>query len=286
MISARTGVLCVIGNPIEHSMSPKMHNAAITALDLDLVYMAFNVPPGRLEGAIAGIKALGIIGANVTIPHKINVMQYLDEIHPLARNIGAVNTITNVDGVLLGSNTDGLGAMKALKECNVELDGMNIVIAGAGGAARALGFTLAPEVSRISILARRERKSKQLARDIKMANDSTDVEGFSMAPSIITRQVRSCDLFINATPVGMHPNESECILENDWLQPNTCVFDLVYNPLETKLLEMAKAIGCKIVHGLDMLVYQGAVAFESWTGICPPISSMKQAALVALDNRK
>jgi shikimate dehydrogenase len=282
-ISGKTGILCVIGDPVEHTMSPKMHNAAIAELGLDLVYVACHVTPDALEAAIAGLRALGVLGINVTIPHKIAVMQWLDEIDDVSQAIGAVNTIKNESGRLLGRNTDADGAVLALESAGVPIEGQAAIVLGAGGAARAIGFGLVRAGCGVTLLARRPEEAVKLAADIATCFPAARVDHDSLSPETLGGYVQDASLLVNATPVGMSPNFNDCPVDKDILRPQLVVFDLVYNPLETELLRWAKQAGCMVVPGIDMLVNQGALAFEWWTGVSPPVDIMKRAALEWLE---
>ena len=286
-ISGNTRVLCVIGDPIQHTMSPAMHNAAIEALGLDLVYVSFHVLPENLESAIRGFKALDVLGINVTIPHKINVMQYLDEIDTIARGIGAVNTIKNVDGELHGRNTDADGAIQALNAAGIGVNGARVSLLGAGGGARAVGFALAREGALIDILVRKEdvEAGAGIVSDIQALFPSCSVDSMLLDEAAIENVIPASSVVINATPIGMHPNEDKSLLDASCLHPGMAVLDLVYNPLETLLLKHAREAGCDVVPGIDMLVNQGAMAFEWWTGKKPPVEVMKRAAISILRSR-
>lgn len=286
-ISGKTRVLCVIGDPIQHTMSPAMHNAAIEALGLDLVYVAFHILPENLESAISGFKALDVLGINVTIPHKINVMQYLDDIDPVARGIGAVNTIKNIDCELHGRNTDADGAIQALNTAGVDVNNARISLLGAGGGARAVGFALAREGARIDILVRKEdvEAGAGIMNDIQALFPSCNVDSILLDEAAIENIVPASDVVINATPIGMYPNENESLLDASCLHPGMAVLDLVYNPLETLLIRYAQEVGCNVIPGIDMLVNQGAMAFEWWTGIKPPLGIMKRAAITMLKEK-
>ncbi|OLS13415.1 MAG: shikimate dehydrogenase [Promethearchaeota archaeon CR_4] len=280
-ISSKTKVLGIIGSPIEHSMSPVMHNAALQGLNLDYRYLAFHVPLERLSSAIDGIRGLGIVGVNVTIPHKENVMKLLDEIDEKAIKIGAVNTIKNVCGRLIGRNTDAEGAMEAIKNVGWKLDRSNVVIIGAGGAARAIAFALAREVPRIVILNIEENQARKLTTDLE-AFTKTTIMHYLLDEERTQHEVLEADLLIHATSIGMHPNVEQSLVPKKCLHSDLHVFDIVYNPLETKLLKDAREAGCPTLGGIDMLVNQGALAFKWWTGVTPDKELMKQAAIKAL----
>lgn len=275
-------VFGVFGDPVGHSLSPTMHNASFSALGLDCIYHAFRVRPEKLEKAIHGAEAMGFGGLNLTVPLKEAALK-LDCIkpNPLAERIGAINTVVfEKAGEITGYNTDGLGAKKALLEAAVEIKGSKIVVAGAGGAARAITFQLAAEGAEITIVNRTEERAVELAEDISAAAipGGLRVTGLSRLKDLL----READILINTTTLGMHPNIDTSIATAEELHSNLTVFDIVYNPLETKLLKEAKAAGAKTVSGVIMLVYQGAEAFKLWTGIEPPVELMEKAVLEAL----
>lgn len=275
-------VFGVFGDPIGHSLSPAMHNAAFSALGMDYVYHAFRVRPEKLEKAILGAEAMGFGGLNLTVPLK-EIALKLDFIEPdpLAKKIGAMNTVVfGKNGEITGYNTDGLGAKKALLEAAVEIEGSKIVIAGAGGAARAIAFQLTADRADITIINRTEERATELARDISSADLPGKIKGTGI--SGLKSILRDADVFINTTTLGMHPNIETTIATAEVLHPELTVFDIVYNPLETRLLKEARETGAKTVSGILMLVYQGAEAFRLWTGIEPPTELMKKAVLEAL----
>ncbi|MBD3196013.1 MAG: shikimate dehydrogenase [Candidatus Lokiarchaeota archaeon] len=273
-ISAKTKLLCLIGHPVEHSMSPIMHNAVLKQMGMDFVYVAFSVISKSLKKAVKGIKALNIKGVNVTIPHKQNIIPYLDYIDPLAKNIGAVNTIKNEDGTLKATNTDARGAKDALLNAGCKISGKNIVILGAGGAARALCFTLGEDAELLTIANRTEHKAKELAEEIRKKLD-VKVEGYSNNPRIINNLVKKADILINSTPVGMFPDINQIPIPESIIHSDLFVFDIIYNPIKTLLINKAEKVGCNTLGGLDMLVNQGALAFEWWTGKKPDTTIMK-----------
>jgi len=274
-ITARTSVLCVIGHPIEHSMSPIMHNAALKDKSLDYVYVAFNIPPNDLKKAVLGFKMFSIKGINVTIPHKEKIIPYLDEIDPLAEKIGAVNTIKNEGKYLIGKNTDASGAKKALLDAGCEISGKKVLILGAGGAAKAVSFAISEDLDALYISNRTEKRAIKLAKDL--TNKTTiKAVGKNMNINTLKNLVNDVDILVNTTPLGMHPNIEGSPISQEMLHKNLFVFDIVYNPLETRLLKEARKIGCKTLGGLDMFVNQGALAFEWWTGKKPNLSLMKE----------
>lgn len=280
-INSETRVYCVIGYPIEHSLSPIIHNAIFRKLKLNAVYLAFKTPPESLADAVKGLKSLGVCGFNVTIPHKVSIIPLLDQIDFLAEKIGAVNTVKNVDGKLIGYNTDGEGALKALKENNVSINDKKIVLVGAGGAARALAFTFANYIKELVILNRTEEKSSSLAKLISK-NYSLKVRGLKLNEENLALELKDADILVNATSVGMYPNTEETLIPKELIKPKMVVFDIIYKPLKTKLLRDAKLRGAKVVDGLAMLIHQAAKAFEVWTGLSPPIDVMFKAALKGL----
>ena len=268
----------VIGDPIEHTLSPTMHNAAFNHLKLDFVFLAFRVKAAELEDAMRGMRGLGIRGLNVTMPHKDAVTKYLDEVDSTVKFLGSVNTILNDDGRLLGFNTDGVGALKALRENGVNLNGKKLLLLGAGGAAKAVAYALAKEVGELGVLNRASEKAKGLA-EVLSRTFGKKVVGDALSPSAIQKHLHDSDMLINATSVGMHPNISQSLVAPQWLKPDLIVMDIVYNPVETKLVKDAKAVGAQVISGVEMLLYQGAASFEIWTGVSAPIEIMRRAAL-------
>ncbi|MBA7581588.1 Shikimate dehydrogenase (NADP(+)) [subsurface metagenome] len=283
-ITARTNVLCIIGYPIEHSMSPIMHNAALKDQSLDYVYVAFNIPPNDLKNAVLGFKMLSIKGINVTIPYKENIIPYLDEIDPLAEKIGAVNTIKNEGKYLIGKNTDASGAKKALLDAGCEITGKKALILGAGGAAKAVSFALSEDLDVVYIANRTEKRAIKLAKDFTNKTAIKAV-GKNMSINTLKNLVNDVDILINTTPLGMYPDIKESPISEEILHNNLFVFDIVYNPLETRLLKEARKIGCKTLGGLDMFVNQGGLAFEWWTGKKPNLNLMKEKVVEFLGKK-
>ncbi len=276
-ISGKTRVCAVIGDPIEHSLSPTMHNAAFEHLQLDFVFLAFKVAPDQLEHTIKGVRALGIRGLNVTMPHKNAVTEFLDEADAAVRFLGAANTVLNQAGRLRGFNTDGVGALKALKNNGVNLADKKVLLLGAGGAAKAIAFCLAREVDELCILNRDTGKARELADVLQPCGKK--IVGAELSPSRVLHELRESDVLVNATSVGMIPNASESLIEPGWLNPDLCVMDIVYNPVETKLIRDAKAAGARVVNGVEMLLYQGVASFEIWMGCPAPVEVMREALL-------
>jgi shikimate dehydrogenase len=274
----------VIGDPIEHSLSPAIQNLAFHHLRLNSIYVAFRVKQHHLKNAVKGIKSLGISGFNVTIPHKVTIMKYLDEIVDNAIGIGAVNTVINREGTLVGYNTDGTGALSALRETCVRFRGSKVVLLGAGGAAKALAATLAPLVEQLIILNRTEIKAKDLANIL--TNARSRVKGAILSETVLHYELPNTDVLINATSLGMYPRIDVTPVKQKYLHSDMTVFDIVYNPLKTRLLREAEAVGAHIVGGVKMLVYQGAQAFELWTGKEPPIDEMYRTMLRILETKQ
>ncbi len=283
IISARTGLCGLIGDPVEHSMSPVMHNAAFRQLDLDYVYAAFRVKKEAVGKAIDGMRALNIRGLNVTIPHKMAVIPFLDGVDALAEKIGAVNTIVNDGGVLRGYNTDSAGFLRAMGEKGIEPKGKNIAILGAGGASRAISFILVENGANLTILNRRQGLDRAEVLAARIAKTSgKKVTALELNRENLARVLARADMLVNATSVGMSPGIDQTPVEADQLRPNLIVYDIVYNPMKTRLLREAEAAGAETIGGLDMLVWQGAVAFEMWTGHKAPAGLMKQEAVQLL----
>jgi shikimate dehydrogenase len=271
MINADTSLFGLIGNPVAHSLSPVMHNQAFAATDYNGVYLAFRVTdPGT---AINGIKALNFRGVSVTLPHKVAVMEHLDEIDETAAQIGAVNTISNNQGRLIGYNTDCAGAIEALKT-QTSIKDKSVALIGAGGAARAIGFGLVAAGGRVTILNRSRTNGERLARDLQS----------EFAPLNDWRLGRY-EILINTTPVGMHPETEATPIPKEELSKDMVIMDIVYNPLETRFLKEAAAIGCRTINGVDMFVFQGVQQFELWTGQKAPAKVMRKAVLEALGNK-
>jgi shikimate dehydrogenase len=287
-INGFTKLTGIIGYPIEHSVSPQMHNAAYAKLGLNYCYLPLLVMASDLEKALEGIRILGFAGLNVTIPHKEAVVPHLDEVTKLARLIGAVNVILNQEGRLVGYNTDGPGFMDSLKEdAGFDVKGKRAVILGAGGGAKSVAIMLAKDgIANLVISDVIYEKAKDLCEYIN--------SHFGIAPYACPTKsdearklIEKCDLIVNATPVGMHPKVNECPISEDYKIPSKAVaYDMVYNPMETRFLELAKANGAKAVSGLGMLLRQGALAFSLFTEQEPPMEIMKEAALKALKTFK
>ncbi|RJS71950.1 shikimate dehydrogenase [Methanophagales archaeon] len=272
-------IYAIIGDPVAHSLSPVMHNAAFDKLGMDAVYLAFRVSKGELGDAIRGAKSLGIAGLNVTIPLKEKALFFVDA-EKVAKKIGAINTIDFSSGTPIGYNTDGIGSQRVLKETVDEIKGKKVLIFGAGGAAKAISFYLDAEGARVTIANRTKKRAAQLASKLRNASAiGLDTE--------LKKHIKDSDILINATSVGMHPHEDATLVNANLMHPDLVVFDIVYNPVETKLLREAKRAGVKkIVDGVKMLVYQGAASFRIWTKGEPPIKVMEKAVRGALSSSK
>jgi shikimate dehydrogenase len=275
--------LCyIIGYPVDHSLSPAMHNAAFHHLGLDYEYQPKAVKPGCLEEFIeAKVRNDPVVrGANVTIPHKVEAVKLMDRLDKSAKTIGAVNTIVNDDGTLTGYNTDGLGAVKALEEAYGSLRHSKVLLLGAGGAARAVAHQIAELVSDLSIINRSQAKAAALTESVRQVCKGASVKPGGLGD--LASAISSADILINATSVGMKNSTKTTIVDPKLLRPGLLVFDLVYNPLRTKLLIDAEAAGAKVLYGAEMLVYQGAEAFRLWTSIEPPITLMMSTVMQQL----
>jgi shikimate dehydrogenase len=269
----------LIGNPVEHSLSPAIHNRAFAELGLDFVYLAFRVEDVR--SALLAMRALeNFRGLSVTIPHKVSILEFLDEIDEVDRQIGSINTVVNDNGKLTGSGSDGPGAHKALSEAGVEPGGRNILILGSGGAARAIAFNLAHDAppSSLTILGILEDELKKLADDLR-ARASMDVTACLLTRESLARHVADSSLLIQATPIGMHPKVDASLVPQELLHEDLCVMDIVYNPYQTKLLRDAQAKGLKVISGIEMFVNQAMIQFEKWTGRAAPRKIMRGVVL-------
>ncbi len=286
-ISGKTKICGLIGDPVEHTMSPVMHNTAYEKLGLDYIYIPFRVAPEQLGQAVDGLRALNVRGFNVTIPHKVSIIPMLDGLDPLAEKIGAVNTVVNTDGELRGYNTDAEGFMRALLNKGVEPGGKNIVVLGAGGAARAVTYKLAERETSLTILNRRQELdwAEDIAELIK-EDFGKPVRVLELGEENLAEALRDANILINATSVGMSPNDNQSPVPAGLLKEGLAVFDVVYNPVVTRLLGEAKAAGAQIISGVDMLVWQGALAFEKWTGQEAPLDLMRKVALKMLEGHE
>lgn len=266
-ISGKTKVLGLLGYPVEHSLSPAMHNAAFEHLRLDCCYVTFPVKPELLKDAVKAVRALNLAGVNVTMPHKENVIPLLDKIDADASFIGAVNTVVNSNGKLMGYNTDGRGFMRSLSEAQISVNRKNVLILGAGGASRAIGFYLVKKAAALFIYDIDRKKAGKLVGALKKINNN-------VFPAGNINNLDKYDVIINATPLGLKKGDPLPV-DINLLKPQHVVCDLIYK--KTPLLQKASMKGCKTLNGLGMLLWQGAFAFELWTGRKAPVEVMRKA---------
>lgn len=282
-LRATTRLVGVMGFPVEHSLSPPMHNAAFATLGLDWAYVAFRVEPERVEEALRGIRGLGLVGLNVTIPHKQAAADLVDELDDAACVLGSVNTIHNRNGVLRGYSTDGAGFVRSVEETGATLGGKTVTLIGAGGSARAVAYALVSAgIAQLTIAARRVHKAEEIVAVIG-SRATCPVAVANLHSDAAQQAVAHSDIVVDSTSVGMAPNaDVPPVIPPDWLRPGQLVCDLTYTPRETCLLKAARAVGADTLDGTGMLVHQGAIAFEIWTGIKAPVETMRRALLAAL----
>jgi len=274
LTTAKTRLCCLIGNPVSHSLSPAMFSAAFSKIKIDYAYLAFRVESQDLPAALRGLQALEFVGCNVTMPHKLEVVKYMNRLEGAARLIGSVNVVANVNGELIGHNTDGSGVLAALNFGEVEIKKRRVLLMGYGGAARAVAFEMASrgKPAELIIAGRDQTKADSLAKELKQM---VKARGIRLDDKVLLSQ--SVDVIINATPVGMGPRIHECPVPESLLEPEVAVLDLVYDPVETRLLNLAKERRCREINGLEVLVQQGALTFNIWTGLNAPIEEMRKA---------
>lgn len=279
-ITGKTGLTCLLGHPVAHSISPQMHNEAFRLLGLDYRYFAFDVTPESLEDAFLGLKALNVVGFNLTMPLKTAILPYLDRLTPTASLSGSVNTVFRKDGEYIGHMTDGIGYMRSVSAAGFSIIGKTMTLLGAGGAATAILVQAALDGVKEIFVCKRKNASweKTLALVEKInKNTSCKVSLHDIENSLdLAECISKSDIVTNATNVGMAPQIDACPISPDMLFPELIVSDIIYNPKETKLLECAKKLGCPTFNGLYMLLYQGAAAFECWTGKEMPVASIKE----------
>jgi len=280
-ITPSTTVCALIGNPVAHSLSPAIHNRAFAELGLDYVYVAFRVED--VAGAVAGMRAFeNFRGMSVTIPHKVSIIEHLDEVAEVDRRIGSVNTVVNDAGRLKGCGSDGPGARQALIDAGVELAGKNVTILGSGGAARAIAFTLVEaKPAALFLLGIIEPELEALTRDI-VTKTGTRASGTLLDAETLEARLAESEVLINCTPVGMHPNIDASAVPKSLLHRDLVVMDIVYNPLKTRLLAEAEERGLKTVSGVEMFVNQAVIQFELWTGKTAPRAVMREVVLTRL----
>ena len=280
-ITGHTELIGLMAYPIRHSSSPAMHNEAFATLGLDYAYLAFEVDNSTLEDAIKGLRALKMVGSNVSMPNKTVVGQYLDELSPAAEMCGAVNTIVNDNGKLIGHITDGIGFMQALKDNDIDVIGKKMTIVGAGGAATAIEIQTALDgVAEITIFNRKDEFWDRAVSTVEKINTKTSCHAVLYDLADLDKLKAEMDdsfIFVNATGVGMKPLEGQSVVpDKSYFRPELIVIDVPYSPLETKMRSMAKEVGCKTMNGLGMMLFQGAAAFKLWTGKDMPIEHMKE----------
>lgn len=290
VIDGKTNILGVIGDPIEHTFSPAMHNAGLKDLGLNYVYLPFLVKSNNLNSAVEGAKGLDIKGLNVTIPHKQNIISCLDEIDSIASMIGAVNTVKfflDDENIIRtkGYNTDAYGAVKAIEEVT-DLKDKKVTIVGAGGASRAVSFQIASSgIDELSILNRNHKKAENLADDLKINLNKLDVDVNIASYEIddLATQISESDILIDTTPLGMYPNiNDKPIADSSMIHENLVVNDIVYTPMKTSLIKEALKANAKVVYGYKMLLYQGIRSFEIWLDTKAPVKAMEDALLDVL----
>ena len=278
-IGTKTQVCAIIGNPVSHSLSPAIHNAAFEALDLDFVYVAFRVEDAK--NALAGMRALeNFRGLSVTIPHKIEIMDLVDEISDLDRHIGSINTVIRENGQLTGLGTDGPGAFKAITDAGVDLENKKVLMLGSGGAARAIAFTLAQNAAleRIALLDIDAVMLRQLCLDLESGTD-TPIESEILSEESLSRQMQDADLIVHCTPIGMHPKEGVSLIPAERFRPEQVVFDAVYTPLKTQLIKDAESRGLQTISGVEMFINQAVLQFERFTGVEAPETVMRRVVM-------
>ncbi len=276
-IDAKTRVCAIIGHPVAHSLSPELHNAAFEALGVPFVYVAHDVQPGDVATVLAGARAMGYRGLSVTIPHKVEAMHAVDEVDATARVIGCINTVVNEGGRLLGYNSDGLGALGALRDAGADPRGKRVLVIGSGGAARAIAVTIAREAppARITILGVELDQLDRLAADVRVRGESEVMAG-ELTPAALKEAIAGAEILLHCSPVGMHPDTESSVVPPPLWRESLVVFDAVYNPRRTKLLRDAAVAGCTTVEGVEMFLGQAYVQFELWTGRKAPRDVMRQ----------
>lgn len=280
-ISGHTRLACLLGSPVAHSISPAMHNEAFSQLGIDCRYLAFDVGVDSMPQTVEGLKAMNVLGFNLTMPDKNIMCELCDELSPAARIGGAVNTVKNENGKLTGYTTDGIGFMDACKDADFEIIGKKMTLLGAGGAASAVLVQAALDgVREISVFSIRDAFWERAQKIVETLNKETacKVTLFDFGDmEILKREIAQSAILVNGTSVGMAPKADACIIpDSTYLPEDLMVFDVIYNPEETRLLKMAKDAGCRTANGLYMLLYQGAAAFKIWTGQDMPVELIKE----------
>ncbi|MDZ7414369.1 MAG: shikimate dehydrogenase [candidate division KSB1 bacterium] len=270
MVDACTRTLGLVGDPVEHSLSPLLQGLLIEALGLNWCYHAFRVRAADLPAAVAGLRALGVMGVNVTIPHKQAIVPLLDELAPEARALGAVNVVVNEQGRLVGYNTDVVGVTRALRLHGVSAQGKNVVVLGAGGAARAAVWALAQQgAAGVRVHARSIGRGQQLVHELSSTSHTTELVVLPWDEEALRRSLATADLAVNATPVGMWPHHGQSPVPGSFFHSGMVAFDLVYNPLRTAMIRQAEKAGAQVISGLEMFIFQGLEAMALWSGRRP-----------------
>ena len=280
-ITGHTGLLCLLGSPVAHSISPAMHNEACRLTGQDYAYLAFDVPEDKMPEAVQALKLMNCRGFNITMPGKNIMCQLADKLSPASEISGSCNTVINDNGVLTGTTTDGVGFMRAVEENGMDLTGKTMTLLGAGGAATAILVQAALDgVKEIRVFNIRDGFFDRAAAIVARLNEKTDchvtLHDFD-DPEQLKRSIASSNILANGTSVGMAPHTDACILKDaSWLRPDLFVFDVIYNPRKTKLLQMAEEAGCRWANGMYMLLHQGAESFRLWTGVEMPVEEIRK----------
>ncbi len=281
----QTRLVGVIGWPIEHSLSPAMQNAALREMGLNWLYLAFAVEPERVGQAIGGVRGLGLVGLNVTIPHKSAVIEHLDEIDDAVEALGVANTIVRrEDGSLMGHNTDGPGFLRSLGEHGHGVAGRAVALMGAGGSARSVAWACARDgAASVTVINRTLERAEDVAELVRGATGLARVNAVGLGSSEAREAVSVADVIVDCTSVGMYPrHDVEPVVPAAWMRAGQVVVDLTYNPIDTVLLKAARAAGAQTVDGAGMLVHQGAISLQYWSGQEPPVETMRRALLAGL----
>lgn len=280
VITGRTQVVGVMGYPVEHSLSPAMHNAAFDALNMDWIYVPLLTPPENVQEAVAGLRAMNFRGANITVPLKELIPPLMDELSEVAKQIGAVNTVCRrEDGALYGTSTDGIGFLRSLESEKVPLgEDLEVVVLGTGGSARAVANALIQVGARVTVVSRHRDRAAQMLWEL-----GAEARALQYSDPAVVHVMHQARVMVNTTPLGLYPHVEEMPpIPLEGLHPDMLVYDLIYNPPVSRLLREAQKRGCAIMNGVKMLVYQGAESFRLWTGQYPPVDVMEQVVRKAL----
>ncbi|MBU2100578.1 shikimate dehydrogenase [Candidatus Micrarchaeota archaeon] len=277
-MNGKTELFCLIGENTKNSLSPAIHNSAFKRLGINAKYVCFDVKQNDLENAIKGIRALGIKGANITMPYKTKVLNHLDRIEGKAKKIGAVNTIVNKNNMLFGFNTDGTGAVKALEE-KTKLKGKTVTLIGCGGAGKAIAFELSKKVDKLNLLSIQPKETAEFAKKLKKIKTKV----MQLNNKSLKNALNESDILINASPVGMKPNQTKSLVPKELLYSELTVFDVIYTPVKTKLIRNAEEKRCITVTGDKMLLFQAAESFKYFTGRNAQIKLMQKAVKKQLE---